>query len=220
MPQKCIEADSMLFARKLLMWFKENKRDLPWRKECSRYRILVTEKLPQQTDVAHVAKIYGKFFDRYPTLGSLAAADQEEIARTIKALGFWRIRSRDLKLLASQLLNQYCGVIPGDKQKLLQLFGVGDYIANAVSCFGFGKEEALIDVNVRRVAKRLFYWKSGLPPDRTLLKIFLAVIPASKTKEFNWALLDFAAKICTKSPRCNRCFATEFCEYFSDMNKI
>lgn len=87
-------------------------------------------------------------------------------------------------MLANQLLNQYYGVIPSDKHKLLQLFGVGDYIANAVLCFEFGKKEALIDVNVRRVAKR-FFWKSKLPHDRRLLKIFLAVIPAGKTKEFN-----------------------------------
>src|SRR5215207_4957334 len=159
MPQKCLQADSILFAKKLLSWFKENKRDLPWRKESSRYRILVTEKLLQQTDVAHVVKIYEKFFDYYPTLEALAAADQEEIANTIKPLGFWRIRSRDLKLLANQLLDQYYGVIPCDKHKLLQLFGIGDYIANAVLCFGFGRKEALVDVNVRRVAKRLFFWK-------------------------------------------------------------
>ena len=170
--------------------------------------------------MAHVVKIYEKFFDYYPTLEALAAADQEEIANTIKPLGFWRIRSRDLKLLANQLLDQYYGVIPCDKHKLLQLFGIGDYIANAVLCFGFGRKEALVDVNVRRVAKRLFFWKSKLPHDRTLLKIFLAVIPAGKTKEFNWAFFDFAAEICTKSPRCNRCFAKEFCGYFSEMNKI
>jgi A/G-specific adenine glycosylase len=91
---------SLLFVKRLLHWFNENKRDLPWRKESSSYKILIAEKLLQQTDVAHVIKVYDNFFNSYPTLRALADAKQEEIEETIKSLGFWRVRARDIKRMA------------------------------------------------------------------------------------------------------------------------
>jgi A/G-specific adenine glycosylase len=115
-----------------LLWFKYNNLDLPWRYELSSYKILITEKLLQQTDVGHVLNIYDDFFDKFPSVRSLADAEQEEIQKAIKTLGFWRIRARDLRFMAKQLIEKYSGEIPRDKQKLLELFGIGQYIASAV----------------------------------------------------------------------------------------
>ncbi len=203
-----------------MRWFKDNKRDLPWRKESDPYKILIAEKLLQQTDVGHVLKVYDYFFKKYPRLQVLAEANQEDIEKTIKPLGFWRIRARDFKRMAKQLLDEHSGEIPSDKQKLLKVFGVGQYVADAVACFGFGKRKAIVDVNVRRIAKRLFFWKSELPKDAELAKLMRQIIPTGKSKDFNWALLDFSAAICTRKPRCNRCFANDLCEYFSDVDGV
>jgi adenine-specific DNA glycosylase len=163
-----------------------------------------------------VLKAYSSFLNKYPTLETLANAKQEEIEQILRPLGFWRIRARDLKRLSTQLLEEYSGEIPSDSKKLLQLFGVGDYVAKAVSCFGFGNKEAIVDVNVRRLAKRLFFWKSELPRDKELGDLLLQLMPDNESKEFNWALLDFSAIICAGTPKCNKCFANEFCEYFLD----
>lgn len=198
-------------------WFKDNKRDLPWRKESNPYKILIAEKLLQQTDVGHVLKVYDDFFRKYPTLRILVEAKQEDIEKTIRPLGFWRIRARDFKNMAKQLLEEHSGEIPRDKQKLLKVFGVGRYVADAVTCFGFGKKEAVVDVNVRRVAKRAFFWTSELPKDEELSQLMYQIIPEGKSKEFNWAILDFSAAICTQKPHCNKCFATNLCKYFSEL---
>lgn len=204
-------------------WFKDNKRDLPWRRESEPYRILIAEKLLQQTDVGHVLKVYDDFFKKYPTLQALAEVKQRDVENTIRPLGFWRIRARDFKNMAKQLLDEYSGEIPRDKQELLEVFGVGRYVADAVACFGFGKKEAVVDVNVRRVAKRLFFWKSELPDDAELSQLMYQLIPQGKSKDFNWALLDFSALVCRRTPCCSRCFAQDLCEYYlarSDMIEI
>jgi A/G-specific adenine glycosylase len=174
--------------------------------------------LLQQTDVGHVLNVYDKFFEKFPTVKELADAGQEEIEKTIKSLGFWRTRAKDLKCMAKQLLEEHHGQIPCNKQKLQDLSGIGEYIASAVSCFGFGNKEAIVDVNVRRVAKRLFFWENQLPNDKELLGILINIIPDSHSRDFNWAILDFAAIICTKAPKCNICFAKRFCKYYLKMN--
>lgn len=135
-----------------------------------------------------------------------------------KPLGFWRTRARDLKRMAKQLLEEHSGQIPCDKQKLESLPGIGEYIASVVSCFAFGNTEAIVDVNVRRVAKRLLFWDSELPNDKELLKLLMNMIPNSSSKDFNWAILDFSAIVCAKTPKCNVCFARRFCKYYMKMN--
>jgi A/G-specific adenine glycosylase len=96
---------------------------------------------------------------------------------------------------------------------------VGEYVAKAVSCFAFGNKEAIVDVTVRRIARRLFFWKSELPKDREIANLMLKIMPDKKSKEFNWALLDYSAIICSRILKCHACFAKELCEYFSDNDR-
>jgi A/G-specific adenine glycosylase len=212
--EKCVDEKSTIFAKKLLLWGQDNKRDFPWRKESSHYKILVAEKLLQQTDVGHVTKHYDNFFNKYPTLETLAKARQEEIELILRPLGFWRIRARDLKRLATQIIQEYSGDIPSSSQELKKLFGVGEYVAKAVSCFAFGNKEAIVDVNVRRIVSRFFLWKSELPNDREIADLMFNIMPDKESKEFNWALLDYSATVCSRIPKCHACFAKELCEYF------
>lgn len=204
------------FTSLILHWSLKFGRQFPWRQDVDPFRILVTEKLLQQTDASHVLKVYQKFFANFPTIFDLNKSTQRRIEKIIKPLGFWRFRARDLKIMSSQLVDKYSGEVPVDIEDLQSLYGVGKYIASATRCFCFEKHEAIIDVNVRRCCNRIFFWQSGLPKDSELETILESIIPENKEKEFNWALLDFSAKLCRKKPQCADCFANVLCEYYQD----
>lgn len=205
--------------QKLLLWFEHNKRNFPWREESDPYKILIAEKMLQQTTVGHVMKVYGTFFDAFPDIWTLDESSQEEIEKIIKPLGFWRIRSRDFKRMARHIISENQGVVPSIEGELDRMPGIGKYITTATLCFCFGMHQAVIDVNVRRIMKRVFFWKSVLPPDPFLETILQSMIPKNKAKEFNWGMLDFSATICSRNPHCERCFAADLCQYYADKSK-
>lgn len=206
-----------VFCQRLLFWFRRNARDLPWRHKTSAYKTLIAEKLLQQTDVAHVLRVYKPFFRRFPSLPSLASASVVEIQETIRPLGFWRQRAPQLKRMATILVKKHGAKIPNSRQALMELPGVGLYIANSFLTVACAQNEFAIDVNVRTVARRLFYWPGPVSGDKELEPLFKEAVPASKTKALNWAILDFAALICRKTPRCNQCFATDSCKYYRSL---
>jgi A/G-specific adenine glycosylase len=198
------------FAQKILTWFSLNRRDFPWRRETDPYKILVVEKLLQQTTYGHVLKVYHEFFQKFPNLQSLANAEVSEIENTIRRLGFHRQRARQLKEIARTIMDEFSGIIPSNKDDLLNLKGVGDYITNAVLCFAFGMDTAIVDMNVRRVVGRVFGWKEV--NDKEIAERLLKVIPTGRAKELNWALIDFSAIICSRKPKCKICFLKDICE--------
>jgi len=200
------------FIQRLLSWFSLNGRDFPWRRETDPYRILVAEKLLQQTTYGHVMKVYEKFFERFPDVKSLAGADVSEIESMIRRLGFQRQRARQLKEIAQAIVNEFNNVVPSRKDELLKLSGVGDYVASAVLCFAFNKDEAIVDMNVRRVVNRVFGWKAMR--DREIADRLAEIIPSGKAKQFNWALIDFSSLICSRKPKCKKCFLKEICFYY------
>lgn len=177
------------------------------------YRVLVTEKLLQQTSYGHVLKVYRKFFEKYPTVEALAASNEAEIETVIKRLGFQRQRAHQFKEIAEKITNEFKGEIPSSRTLLLTLSGVGAYVADAVLCYVYGKEIVPVDVNVRRVASRLFEWE-GKPSDSEIQQKMNTFVPASEARVFNWALLDFAAKVCSRAPKCKICFAKKICQYY------
>jgi len=203
-----------IFSRRLLTWFEHNDRHLPWRNETNPYKILVTEKLLQQTDVGHVLKAYEPFFVRFPNLKTLSEANVEEIERAIRPLGFWRQRARQLKRMSIILVREHGARVPMSKEELLKLPGVGRYIANSFLSFGARRKAFAVDVNVRRVAHRLLYWADQMPKDDELESVFKGIVPPSKSRFLNWAVFDFAASVCRKSPRCGVCFARDLCKYY------
>jgi len=200
------------FANRLSMWFKSNKRNFPWRNESDPYRILVAEKLLQQTTFGHVRRVYDKFFEKFPDVITLASSSESEIEETIRPLGFHRQRARQFKKIAEELLKVYGGKIPKNKDSLLKLPGIGRYVASAVLCFAFNKNVPIVDVNVRRVMRRLFDLKSF--SDDELEKFLEKIMPAGRAKEFNWGIIDFSAIICSRKPKCKKCFAKDLCDYF------
>ncbi|MEM4202953.1 MAG: hypothetical protein QXZ28_00410 [Candidatus Methanomethylicaceae archaeon] len=199
------------FASRLLSWFSGNRRHFPWRREKDPFRVIVAEKLLQQTSYGHVLKAYGAFFQRFPDARALAEADASEIEAAIRRLGFQRQRARQLKALAQELISRHGGLVPGTKEGLKSLSGVGEYVASAVLCFAFGTDEPVVDINVRRVVGRFFGWE-GLK-DSEIAERLRSLIPAGKGREFNWALIDFSALICSRKPKCKKCPLLDACSY-------
>lgn len=198
----------------ILEWFSSNDRDFPWRHETDPYRILVAEKLLQQTTYGHVLKVYNVFFDKFPNIKALAEAEVSDIEDTIRRLGFQRQRAKQFKKIGSAILSEHKGEIPSNKDDLLKLSGIGHYVANAVLCFAFNRDEPIVDMNVRRVVGRYFGWKKI--NDKEIEKRLNELIPKGKAKQFNWGIIDFSALICSRKPKCKICFLNDFCLYIQE----
>ena len=202
-----------IFTDRLLGWYAKKGRKFPWRRGCSPYKILITEKLLQQTSYGHVLKVYEKFFQKYPTIEALAEGEVSSIEKVIKSLGFQRQRAVQLKNMASIIVDEHHSEIPDHRLLLTKLSGIGEYIADAVLCYAFNKNTVPVDVNVRRVAKRLIGWEKP-PKDGKIQQEMMNFLPKKNVQIFNWALLDFSALICSRTPKCNKCFATDICNYY------
>ena len=202
------------FTSRLLEWFSSNARDFSWRKETDPYRILVAEKLLQQTTYGHVLKVYDVFFEKFPNIQTLAQAEVLDIEDTIRRLGFQRQRAKQFKDISSAISSEHGGKIPSNREALLKLNGIGNYVANAVLCFAFNKDEPIVDMNVRRVVGRYFGWKKV--KDKEIEKRLRKLIPKGKAKQFNWGIIDFSALICSRKPKCRICFLFDVCSYFRE----
>ncbi|OPZ83764.1 MAG: putative A/G-specific adenine glycosylase YfhQ [bacterium ADurb.Bin429] len=214
--------NKLRFQRALLAWFAAHGRDLPWRHTNDPYHILVSEMMLQQTQVERVAPKYTEWLDKYPTLEELAAADVEEVKATWKGLGY-NVRPVRLHGIARETVAGYGGQLPASAETLRQFKGIGRYTAGAIASFAFRHDEPVLDTNVRRVLFRVFLAKPGLQSerratpqprsrDRELWEIAAKVLPKGRAWEFNSALMDFGATVCTaRTPRCGECPMATFC---------
>src|SRR5499433_2468321 len=119
------------FRRRLLCWYRDHRRDLPWRRSRDPYRIWISEIMLQQTRVATVIPYYRKFLERFPTVDQLAAAPEEEVLRMWSGLGYYR-RAQNLQIAARQIVAGHGGEFPRNKAEVLELAGIGEYTAAAV----------------------------------------------------------------------------------------
>lgn len=205
------------FRRRLLEWYRRNGRDLPWRGTRDPYRILVSEVMLQQTQVDRVLPKYHEWIEKYPTLGALAAAPEEEVSQTWRPLGY-NIRPRRLHAIARESVARYGGELPDDEATLRSFKGIGAYTAGAVLSFAFGQRAAILDTNVARVLFRVFVG-AGDPKShamrRHLWDVSRTVLPMRHVFDFNQALMDFGATLCTaRKPRCYSCPLRTGCAAF------
>jgi A/G-specific adenine glycosylase len=203
------------FQRSLLTWYAANKRDLPWRNTADPYNILVSEIMLQQTQVDRVIPKYEEFLQKYPTLEALANASLEEVRQTWYPLGY-NIRPVRLHSIAREAVEKYGGKIPDDPEALLGLKGIGRYTAGAVLSFAFGRAAPILDTNVRRVLYRVFIAEGDADRyslQKDLWELSEALIPAGNAYDFNQALMDFGATVCTaRKPVCLLCPMQSFCK--------
>lgn len=203
--------------RDLLAWFRENQRDLPWRRTRDPYRILVSEVMLQQTQVDRVKPKYEAFLDRFPTLQALAEAPVSEVIRAWQGLGYNR-RAVNLQRAAQTVVEQHGGRFPEEPEELIRLPGIGAYTAGAIACFAFERDVAFLDTNIRRVIRRLFCGpdEAEAPEDALLLNIARQAIPSGQGWEWNQGVMELGALICTAtSPACWRCPVRAHCAAYA-----
>lgn len=203
----------------LLDWFRDNSRDFPWRKTSNTFHILIAEKLLQQTSAGdRVVNAYLSIVTKYPNPKALSSASIEELNKIVEPLGL-HYRAQELINLASAIENQFSGNIPNEYKSLMKLPGVGEYSARAVLSFGYNQNIAIVDTNVARVLFRVFGIALPMPANparkKYLLDLATSLIPDGKSRDFNFAILDFSAIICKpKNPACLSCPISKYCFYF------
>ena len=198
---------------RLLAWYARNKRDLPWRRTSDPYAIWVSEAMLQQTQVATVLPYYERFLERFPDLPALAAAEDDEVLAMWSGLGYYR-RARSLRDGARAVCERHGGRVPGDPEALRALPGIGRYTAGAIASLAFGREEPVLDGNVRRVLSR---WtgrrtKPGNAGDAPLWELAARLVRGPSPGDLNQALMELGARVCTpRSPGCGACPLAEHC---------
>lgn len=202
------------FRRALLRWYDRFGRDLPWRSTPDPYHILVSEVMLQQTQVDRVLPKYDEWLRKYPTLEALAEAPERDVVRTWYPLGY-NIRPRRLLAIARESVTRFGGRLPSDSATLRSFKGIGPYTAGALLSFAFGKRAAILDTNVARVLFRVFV-RDGDPKAfrmrRHLWTVSEAVLPFRRVFDFNQALMDLGATVCTaRKPKCQGCPVARAC---------
>jgi A/G-specific adenine glycosylase len=196
------------FRRRLLAWYGRNARDLPWRKADDPYHILVSEIMLQQTQVERVLPKYAEWLEKYPSLHALASAAEDEVVRTWYPLGY-NIRPRRLHSIARESVARYGGELPRDEETLLSFKGIWRYTAGAIRSFAFRQRAAILDTNVARVLFRVFVARGEPKAHATRTRLWAlshALVPHKHVFDFNQALMDLGATVCTaRRPRCPEC---------------
>ena len=187
--------------RKLLRWYDQNKRDLPWRHGSDPYAIWISETMLQQTQVKTVLPYYENFLRAFPTVRTLDRAPIDKVLRLWSGLGYYR-RAENLKKAARQLMRDHRGKLPQEFAALRELAGIGDYTAGAILSIAFQQRYPAVDGNVRRVLGRVF----AVADEKNLQSTAIEIVPRSRPGDFNQALMELGATLCTPNePRCERC---------------
>ena len=207
----------------LVPWYRENRRELPWRGTKEPYHIWVSEIMLQQTRVEAVKGYYARFLQRLPDIGSLAVCDDDELHKLWEGLGYYS-RVRNLKKAAGVILTEYGGVFPRDHKAVLALPGIGDYTAGAICSIAFSQPTPAVDGNVLRVLSRLR--ADSEPIDLPAVKKRVqgeleAIYPADCPGEFTQALMELGATLCVPNgePKCGICPCREFCQGKDDWQR-
>lgn len=197
------------FRRALLTWYGKHGRDLPWRRTRDPYAILVSEFMLQQTQVATVLPYFERWMRRFPTFRALAAADESDVLHAWQGMGYYN-RARNLHATARLILEKHGGVFP----IATKLPGVGRYTAGAVATFAFDSSVPIVEANIARVLSRVTNLESSIDSAagrRALWSTAEALLPKRGAGEFNSALMDLGALVCTREPKCNTCAVKRFC---------
>jgi A/G-specific adenine glycosylase len=202
------------FRRALLRWYSKHGRDLPWRRTRDPYRILVSEFMLQQTQVATVLPYYKEWFRRFPNFAALARSSETDVIRAWQGLGYYA-RGRNLHAAAKLVVDKYRGRFPRNLREIRELPGIGKYTAHAVATFAFDQSVPIVEANTARVLARLFDLR--IPIDSTAGQRMLwnratSMVPSRRAGAYNSALLDLGALVCLpRNPTCGICPVKKFC---------
>ena len=198
----------------LLPWYRENRRDLPWRRTNDPYPVWVSEIMLQQTRVEAVKGYYARFLAALPTVDALAACDDETLHKLWEGLGYYS-RVRNLKKAAGVIVTQYGGRFPEEYEKVLALPGIGEYTAGAICSIAFGQQTPAVDGNVLRVVARLLDDDTpiDLPARKKAVQEALKNVYPGEAGDFTQALMELGATLCgpNRAPECETCPCRTFC---------
>ena len=198
----------------LLPWYRENKRDLPWRQDREPYHVWLSEIMLQQTRVEAVRGYYARFLAALPTIEALASCDDELLHKLWEGLGYYS-RVRNLKKAAIQIVERHGGSFPETYEDIRALSGIGDYTAGAISSICFNAPRAAVDGNVLRVVSRLTEDATpiDLPARKKEVTAALEAVYPPEAGEFTQALMELGATVCGPNwaPRCGQCPCRVFC---------
>ncbi|MEP5255809.1 MAG: A/G-specific adenine glycosylase [Winogradskyella arenosi] len=198
----------MSFQSKLILWYSDKKRDLPWRATNNPYTIWLSEIILQQTQIKQGLPYYEEFVANYPTVFDLAEASETSVLKLWQGLGYYS-RARNLHTTAKHIAYELNGKFPDNYKDLLKLKGVGDYTASAIASIAFNEPAAVVDGNVYRVLSRYFgidtpiNTSAGIKEFKTLAS---SLILKDQPATYNQALMEFGALQCKpKNPNCEAC---------------
>ncbi len=200
--------------QRLLPWYGENRRDLPWRADREPYHIWLSEIMLQQTRVEAVRGYYTRFLEALPTIGDLSRCDDELLHKLWEGRGYYS-RVRNLKKAAIVVMERHNGVFPGDHAAVLALPGIGAYTAGAICSIAYDQKTPAVDGNVLRVCVRLADDPTpiDLPAQKLRVTQALAEIYPEQAGDFTQALMELGATVCgpNRKPDCENCPCREVC---------
>lgn len=200
---------------KLINWYRENKRELPWRNTTDPYKIWLSEIILQQTRVQQGLPYYEKFTNQFPTINDLADASEQDVLLLWQGLGYYS-RARNMHYTAKMIVDKYNGNFPENHNEILALKGVGEYTAAAIASFAFDKAYPVLDGNVFRFISRLFGIEKPIDTSTGKKEITNAldlIFNTQKPALFNQAIMEFGATHCTpKKTKCDTCIFNMQCE--------
>ncbi len=205
----------MIFSKKLITWYLQNKREMPWRQTTNPYHIWLSEIILQQTRVAQGLPYYLSFTRAFPTVFDLAKASEEEVLKLWQGLGYYS-RARNLHTTAKHVANNLGGVFPDTYKGLLELKGVGDYTASAIASICYNEPTPVVDGNVYRVLSRYFGIDTPINSTkgiREFKELAIQLMDHETPASYNQAIMEFGALQCKpKSPYCIVCPLQNGCE--------
>ena len=204
----------MNFSNKLVSWYQNNKRDLPWRNTVNPYHIWLSEIILQQTRVLQGTPYYLAFLKAFPTIHDLANASEDKVLKMWQGLGYYS-RARNLHFTAKDIVNNFGGEFPKDHSKVLKFKGIGVYTAAAITSFAFDMPYAVLDGNVIRVLSRVFGVSTPFDTSagkKEFQQLAQELLIEKDAAIYNQAIMEFGAMQCKpKSPDCSSCPMQDFC---------
>ena len=208
----------MSLENQLLKWYLINKRDLPWRKNKDPYSVWISEIILQQTRVSQGTQYYNNFMKRFPNIEELSLSKESEVLKVWQGLGYYN-RAINLHKTSKEIFNNHKGIFPSRYEDLIKLKGIGDYTASAISSICFDEYNPVVDGNVLRFLARYYGIKDLIDSKKTQNKVReigkKLIDKTDNPGDFNQAMMEFGALICTPFPDCNTCFLSSKCIAFN-----
>jgi A/G-specific adenine glycosylase len=211
-------AQKKTLRRRLLAWYAEHARDLPWRRSSDPYRVWISEVMLQQTQVATVRGYFKRFVRALPNVQRLADADELQVLKLWEGLGYYR-RARQLHAAAKKIVAEHGGTFPRQVSELRTLPGVGRYTAGAIASIAFDERAPILEANTIRLLSRLIGYREDArcsAGQRVLWRVAEEILPRTDIARFNQGLMELGSLVCTPAaPHCEACPLASVCAAFA-----